>query len=389
MKKVVLVLNYLAVFCLLLSYLAPYIDPNSFWPIAFFGLFYPFFFCVNLLFILFWVFMRKKYLWLSFLAISIGYSFFFRFISLNGNDDEFAAENRRSITVLSYNVRLFDRYNWINNQNEVTRLKVIDSIKTIDPGILCIQEFFNSDSDNPPSLIALNTKQALENVHAEYTVSNGPYHWGIATFSKYPIIEEGIVGFESKSNNICIYSDIDLGGDTLRVYNAHLGSILFDYDDYELIKSVFRKIGGTEIKNRDSSGSLSLSLKRRGIGVREIAVIPVLKNVFFRLKRAFKKRAAQALAISSHISDSPYPVLLCGDFNDTPISYSYSEIIRNNLQDAFLESGIGLGMTYIGAFPSFRIDYILHSKSIISKRFRTMSSNTLSDHYPLICEIVL
>ena len=281
MKKVVLVLNYLAVFCLLLSYLAPYIDPNSFWPIAFFGLFYPFFFCVNLLFILFWVFMRKKYLWLSFLAIAIGYSFFFRFISLNGNDDEFAAENRRSITVLSYNVRLFDRYNWINNQNEVTRLKVIDSIKTIDPGILCIQEFFNSDSDNPPSLIALNTKQALENVHAEYTVSNGPYHWGIATFSKYPIIEEGIVGFESKSNNICIYSDIDLGGDTLRVYNAHLGSILFDYDDYELIKSVFRKIGGTEIKNRDSSGSLSLSLKRRGIGVREIAVIPVFKNVKF------------------------------------------------------------------------------------------------------------
>ena len=154
---------------------------------------------------------------------------------------------------------------------------------------------------------------------------------------------------------------------------------------FQNVKNVFPENGLSITIFAPSDNGIKPKLKRPPI----YDIGRIFKNVFFRLKRAFKKRAAQALAISSHISDSPYPVLLCGDFNDTPISYSYSEIIRNNLQDAFLESGIGLGMTYIGAFPSFRIDYILHSKSIISKRFRTMSSNTLSDHYPLICEIVL
>ena len=119
--------------------------------------------------------------------------------------------------------------------------------------------------------------------------------------------------------------------------------------------------------NRDSSGPLSLSLQRKGIGEEEVAVLSGLKNILVRLKGAFKKRAVQSTAVSNHISNCPYPVLLCGDFNDTPISYSYSEILSNNLKDAFVESGKGLGMTYIGAFPSLRIDYILHSKSIVSK----------------------
>jgi len=168
-----------------------------------------------------------------------------------------------------------------------------------------------------------------------------------------------------------------------------MGSILFNYDDYEVIKSVVRKTGGIKMMNRDSSGPLSSSLKLKGIGEKDVPVIPVLMNVVVRLKTAFKNRAEQAMAISTHISNCPYPVLLCGDFNDTPMSYSYSEILRNNLQDAFVESGKGLGRTYIGAFPSFRIDYILHSKSIKSKGFSTMTSNTLSDHYPLSCEIIL
>lgn len=389
MKKIVLVLNYLAVFCLLLSYLAPYINPNSFWPIAFFGLFYPAFLVINMLFFLFWLLKRKKYLWLSLLAIAIGYSFLFRFIKLSGEDKVVKVENERTLKVLSYNVRLFDRYNWIDDQNEITRLKIIDSIRKVDAGILCIQEFFNCDSDQPPTLDSLIEILAAKNIHVEYTISVDNNHWGIATFSIYPVINKGIVEFGSKSNNICIYSDIDLGDDTLRVYNAHLGSILFNYDDYEVIKSVVRKTGGIKMMNRDSSGPLSSSLKLKGIGEKDVPVIPVLMNVFVRLKTAFKNRAEQAMAISTHISNCPYPVLLCGDFNDTPMSYSYSEILRNNLQDAFVESGKGLGRTYIGAFPSFRIDYILHSKSIKSKGFSTMTSNTLSDHYPLSCEIIL
>jgi len=389
MKKVMLILNWFAVFCLFLSYLAPYINPNSFWPIAFFGLFYPAFLIINILFFLFWLIKRNKYLWISLFSIVIGYTFLFRFVQWNGAEKSEDVDDGLQIKVVSYNVRLFDLYNWTGNQNEITRLKIIDSIRNENAGILCLQEFFNSESDNPPTLDSLINGMDAKFAHVEYTISIDENHWGIATFSKYPIVNRGIVKFDLKSNNVCIFSDIDTGKDTIRVYNAHLGSILFNYEDYELIKSLVRKTGGIKMVNRDSSGPLSPSLQRKGIGEKEVAVFPVLKNVTVRLKKAFEIRSSQADEIANHILNCPYPIVLCGDFNDTPISYSYSKILKNNLNDAFIVSGNGLGRSYIGAFPSLRIDYVLHSKSIGSKGFKTLNYNALSDHYPLTCEIIL
>jgi endonuclease/exonuclease/phosphatase family metal-dependent hydrolase len=91
--------------------------------------------------------------------------------------------------------------------------------------------------------------------------------------------------------------------------------------------------------------------------------------------------------LSAHIRQSPYPTIVCGDFNDTPVSYTYHKM-RGKLVDAFIESGSGIGNTYLGNFPSFRIDYIFHSKSFRSCCFRTDRIN-MSDHYPVMCTLSL
>ena len=108
-----------------------------------------------------------------------------------------------------------------------------------------------------------------------------------------------------------------------------------------------------------------------------------IKDISHRLKYAFRKRAHQADVLSDHIHTSPYPVIVCGDFNDTPVSYTYHKI-RGDLVDAFIESGRGIGNTYSGMFPSYRIDYILHSRNLRSGGFETVRVD-YSDHFPVSC----
>jgi endonuclease/exonuclease/phosphatase family metal-dependent hydrolase len=107
------------------------------------------------------------------------------------------------------------------------------------------------------------------------------------------------------------------------------------------------------------------------------------RSIIKRLKTAFVKRAHQADLIRKSIDQSPYPVVVCGDFNDTYASYA-RQTISGNLLDAFIESGNGFGKSYIGEFPSFRIDYLFHSKIFKSYHFQTIM-NPLSDHYPIVC----
>jgi endonuclease/exonuclease/phosphatase family metal-dependent hydrolase len=136
-----------------------------------------------------------------------------------------------------------------------------------------------------------------------------------------------------------------------------LQSIRFGQEDYKFINQI-----GYNIEEENTNG---------------------IKKILSRLKIAFTKRASQAESVAASIRNSNHPVVLCGDFNDTPSSYSY-KTISENLCDAFRESGSGLGTTYAGPFPAFRIDFILHSPQIKSFEYTTISQK-LSDHFPISC----
>lgn len=293
---------------------------------------------------------------LSILAIIAGFSVNSRLYQFGSQADV----TEPNLKVMSYNVRIFNFYKWDNNTT--SRDSILLFIESQKADVICLQEFLTLSNIPNKSQEHINRKLANTPYrHVSYTheINNGRKQFGIATYSKYPIINSGIIRFPN-SINACNYSDIVREQDTFRVYNAHLQSIKLPKDNYGLIDSLLTIKG----KNMDE-----------------------VKAVSGKLRDAFKKRATQAEMIAKHISSSPYPVILCGDFNDTPVSYTYHKL-RGNLTDSFQEGGKGLASTYRGQLPSFRIDYIFHDSRFKTQRFTTKRVD-LSDHYPIISEIGL
>ncbi len=259
---------------------------------------------------------------------------------------------------MSYNSMLFDLYNW--SKNKQSRNIILTSLAEENPDILCLQEFYTSEEKGDFNNIdtvtnLLNTKSS----HIEYTTTlRNLDHWGIATFTKYPVVRKGKIEFNTRSNNLCIYTDILIDKDTVRIYNMHLQSISFSKANYKFIDAIQNDTSDVKDEMENS------------------------KSILRRIKRAFVKRAKQADAIADHIALCRYKIILCGDFNDTPASYVY-RTIKGNLNDAFMEAGSGFEQTYAGTFPRFRIDYILFSNSFTCKNYHHLSE-TLTDHYPIV-----
>lgn len=261
------------------------------------------------------------------------------------------------LKVTTYNSMLFDLYNW--SKNTESRSKILNNLEEINPDIICLQEFYTSEQKGDFNNVDTVIKRLKTNYHhLAYTITLREVdHWGIATFSKYPIINQGKIMFNTQSNNICIYSDIVINKDTIRVYNIHLQSISFSRSDTKFITDITNE--NKEIEDEMTHG----------------------KNILRRLKRAFLKRAEQVDAIYLHMKTCKYKIILCGDFNDTAASYSYYKLSKN-LKDAFVEEGMGLGRTYAGKWPQFRIDYIFHDPALNCFNFKR-SKETYTDHYPI------
>ena len=358
LNKLFLLLNIIAIVAILFSYLALFCSPETFWMLAFFGLIYPIVLIINILFIVYWAIQFKPQAFLSFLVIICGWNVLTRGIQLNFKNQlsKEELENAPLMKVMSYNVRLFDLYNWTKNKK--TRDDLLNFRKNEKPDIISFQEFYADDNNKFISVDTLKKTLQLPYVNTRYSVTlHKTDHWGIATFSKYPIINTGAVIFNKKSTNSCMYSDIVINSDTIRVYNAHLQSIHFNKEDYKFI---------SKLENNEDAEEIDGS-----------------KKILRRMKRAYVKRSSQADSIHASINRSPYPVIVCGDFNDSPSSYTY-QTISKNLNDAFMESGNGLGRSYKGEFPSLRIDYLLFSPILRSYNFTTFPDE-YSDHYAISC----
>ncbi|MBA4242011.1 MAG: hypothetical protein C0448_14905 [Sphingobacteriaceae bacterium] len=340
------------------SIASKYISPDHFWILAFFGLAFPIILFANIVFAIYWFAQFRIQAAFSVIAILFSAKTCLGFFQIDFTSDTIS---NKDIKIMSYNSMLFDLYNW--KKNNESRNEILTSLAEENPDILCLQEFYTSEETGDFNNIDTVTSLLnAKNYHVEYTTTlRGNDHWGIATFTKFPIIKKGKIEFNTSANNLCIYTDIVIKKDTIRVYNMHLQSIRFQKADYKFIEQVRNDTTDTKDEMEKS------------------------KTILRRLKRAFVKRAVQADAIAAHIKNCKYKVVICGDFNDTPASYVYNTV-RGDLKDAFVESGAGFEQTYAGNFPRFRIDYILHSKEFKSKEYHHMAeSNT--DHYPIVSYI--
>lgn len=355
-------INVVAVVVLLVTYLAPHISPRYFWPLALLAFTYPYQLLVHLGLMGWWAFFRPKRVLLSGAALLLGWGHIGDHVQLFGRGSPSTAVQGEGVKVLSYNVRVFDLYNWTHNVH--TRDAIFDLFHREDADILCLQEFFHS-----PNKRFFRTKDDLmrnfryTHVHEHYP-QHGRFdsHFGVATFSTRPIVARGVIAFPENPNNQCIWSDIAVDGDTIRVYNAHLASYHFGNDDYAFLGSL-------------DTDTPSDTLKRGGL------------RILKRLRAGVMRRVGEVDRIVEHMTTSPHPVVYCGDMNDVPMSRAYGQF-RELLTDAFTESGRGLGGTYIGKLPSLRIDHILHNEELETWDFRTLPDE-LSDHRPVSCNLAV
>lgn len=357
--KVLFGLNTIAIILLGCSYLSMYVNPNTLWVLAFCGIAYPFILLGNLIFIIIWAIIRPKYLLFSLFFILIGLNHFFALYQFSGKHKP--KQSLETFKVMSYNVRLFDLYNYNKDwsYNFQGRDKIFKFIRTEMPDVACFQEYFYNSSNK---FCTTDSIASILNTKQYYTyfpqVLRDVDYYGIAIFSQYPIINSGVLKFEQKTNNAAIFVDIKKGDKIIRVYNAHLQSIKFGKEDYAFADDSPK---GKVKKNNLNKAS---------------------QKIIYKMKQAYLARASQAIQIADHIAHSPYPVILCGDFNDTPTSFAYHAISKK-LTDSFIESGKGFGKSYSGKMPSFRIDYIFHDSHFSGYEFTTHQEINASDHFPI------
>lgn len=347
--RLLLAVNVFFAATLLISYLAVHISPGKLALPAFFGLAYPYILLINIIILVTWVAMLRFEALISLIVIVIGFNHFSNYIKLSKP----SGDKTNTFKVLSYNVRLFNYYESAKGVYSVN--KVLDFLKMQNADIVCLQEFFILG--NP----ALEEESIIKGLGGKYfshmkvfKVGKNRYY-GIVTFSKYPFIKKGEI-IHKNSSSLSIYSDIVVQNDTLRIFNNHLQSFMLK----RMNKPFMEEMSSSENKE----------------------TMDEMKSLTKSLKKGFAMRSLQAQLVKSYINKSPYPVIVTGDFNDTPVSYTYRKI-RKGLNDSFVTSGYGAGFTYSGNYPPNRIDYILYDNNLINSFFERKRVR-YSDHYPIV-----
>lgn len=266
------------------------------------------------------------------------------FISFNGD----RASDQKFISVMSYNAENVKKVRKKSGYlYEDKRQSYIDYMNSIDPvDLLCTQE----------------TSHAGVQIFEKGMYFKHSYvrqDWGTSIFSMHPIVNKGEIALGGEVN-ACIWADIKLADDTIRVYNIHLRS---------------NQISMTTEKVLEDA---DLQTKKTWLGVRKI-----LSNY----KNSTIVRVRQSKLIKEHIDKSPHMTIVCGDFNDTPLSYAYNTL-SNGMKDSFNKAGNGIGFTYAGLIPTLRIDYILSDDRLDIIEHKVYKGE-YSDHYPISARIVL
>lgn len=358
-----LLINMGVLLLLVLGYLAAYIPPDKNWMFAFAGLIFPYAVVANVIFILIWLFLRRKLFWISLIALLICWNRLTNYIQINNQEIADSTKGNR-VKIISYNVQIFDLYNWESNKISEKGHNILNLLKEEKPDLICLQEYHKGIKHKVDITDSIQQMTGLRYHQITNVVRNNkkmPY--GIATFSRWPIIDENVIAFEDNQMNFCIFSDIVIMNDTVRLFNIHMESIRLSKEDYLYVTELPRNNERKEIFAEKS------------------------RKILRKFKRAYVSRAPQARKVAELIRNSPFPVIVCGDFNDTPSSYTY-HCLSQNLYDAYKVSGNGIGQTYAGLLPSFRIDYIIHDKHYISDHFTTLKKK-YSDHYPITTWITL
>ncbi len=362
-KTILICCNIITALGLFIGCYGNYLDTRFFWLTGMFTLASLYFFVLLIGFLLFWLFVKPPYTLISAIAFVICWAPLQHTIQLRVPEKFILNKHPLGIRLMSWNVEHFDILE--HKTHPEKKQQMLQLINEMQPDIACFQEMVASDSAThainylPDFLKQLNMPDYYYTYNKKLDFDS-KHRFGIIIFSKLPIIKKETVILDSKNyNSIFQFIDVVKNNDTFRVFNIHLQSLKFSVD------------------NRNYINDPALT---------DEADIERSKNVLYKFKIGFIKRRMQSDFIKNVIEQSPYPTIVCGDFNDVPNSYAYNTIGKGFI-NAFTKKGSGIGNTFDGISPTLRIDNIFCDKSFDILQYTTIKKK-LSDHFPIVADVL-
>ncbi len=364
-KRILILLNTGVGFLFLLACCNAFLHPDTWWFIALLAFFFPLLLLLLLLFLVFWLFASIRYALISGICLIIGWQNIHAFFGFSMAKQDFNHKQPGSIRLMTWNVRGWDEFSTKKLGASGHRLPMLKLVGSQNADLLCFQEFYEP-ADSAKSNIRYIRRQ-LEFPYfffsRDHHNRNNKYETGVIIFSKYPIVATYQVHFNTdtlQKTESLIAADVNVNGHIIRLFTTHLQSVLFKPKDFRNVEI---------IRNAEDS------------------ILPASRSLAKKLKDALEIRGKQADRVRQQLDACPYPLIICGDFNDVPNSYTYFHI-RGNLQDAFIAKCFGVGRSYVHISPTLRIDYIFPSKEFLIFQSERLKS-PYSDHHAMLTDLQL
>lgn len=366
-KRVFIVVNIVLSSLFLLACCNSFLQPQKWWLIALLGLSFPFLLILVTVFILFWIIFRSKWVILPVVTLLIGFTNIRALVGFHFGKDVEKTKPDGALRILTWNVSWFDEQLKADKSRTSYRADMLRFIREQQPDVLCFQEYFEPHHKRYPYSNKLDfTQMGYPYSVIAYDYTGFKNHWqtGVAIYSKYPIADSIHIRYPGplayRAAESLIAADINFNGQPIRIFTTHLQSVLFKDNDYRNIEII-------------KTGSDS--------------VLEASKSLALKLVRGYQFRSQQVNIVRNQLNSSPYPAIICGDFNDVPNSYTYSRI-TDGRKDAFTQAGRGIGRTFSGIAPTLRIDYIITDKRFDVQQY-VRHLVPYSEHYPVIADVTL
>jgi endonuclease/exonuclease/phosphatase family metal-dependent hydrolase len=364
-RRFLIVANIITVAIFLMACANAFLHPDRWWFVAILGLAFPFLLLLTLIFLVGWSLVRSKWIFLSLGALILGYSNIRALVGFHFSTSFAEAKKENTIRILTWNVKWFDEQTR-DQDRQSHRKEMLEFIRQQNADVLCFQEYFEPGPHGPYSNTRDIKKMGYPYFYRaiDYGKEGTKNEMGCAIFSKYPFVDSNRTIFDGpvrlRAAESLLSCDLDVNGQTIRVYTSHLQSVLLQKKDYRDISI---------IRNAEDS------------------IVEASKSLIRKLRQAYSQRGDQVDIVRNKLDSCPVPEIICGDYNDVPNSYTYFRI-RGDRRDAFVEKEGGLGRTFSNIAPTLRIDYIMADKQFEVLQYKRKLL-PYSDHYPVIADLRL
>jgi endonuclease/exonuclease/phosphatase family metal-dependent hydrolase len=362
--RIVFFCNICCILALLVSNAAPYLNPYKWWPVALTGIFFPLLVIITLLFFFFWLPVRPRKAVFSLLAILISIPNIILTFGLAVSSKFTQTKEKGDLRLITWNTGLMNYTAPDSNTAILNNAAIFRKLKEADADIICLQEFFTAvlpgNHLNFIDSIAKTMSYPYHYFSFDISKFEGNFYSGSIIFSRHPIVDTQKIDYPKPFAGSIIKAGVIISGDTIDIITTRLQSVHFQRNEYRELNN---------IKKGMDSG------------------LTGAKNIIYKLRLGYKRRVEQVKLVKELISKSNRPLIFTGDLNDVPVSYTYSEV-RNNLKDAWVKKGTGLGRTFVYISPTLRIDQIFFNAHFSARQVKRVFAEGASDHNALVADLI-